>query len=161
MALVGRQKRNRKGTPRGSNSQQPPCALIGNQGGGSWRLLGARIVSKTHLLEHRFPPSPGASIGRRGGSNWHPSSAKVSAAKPPSVLHARSIPLHARSVLGLQPTTFTAPYFLSILLPVLLAVLWPFYRPFLAGTKGPAQEREQIFVCSRSRSKSVPNLFPF
>ena len=124
-----------------------------------WKLALVRRQNsgkKVQPLEHRFPPSPGASIGRRGGSNWHLSGAKTSAVKAPSVLHACSIPLHARSVLGLQPTTFTAPYFLSILLPVLLAVLWPFYRPFLAGTKGPAQERERIFVRSRSRSKSVP-----
>ena len=139
--------------PQSANSQQPSSTSIDNNGDGSWHLLGTKIVAKRHPLEHRFPPPPGASIGRRGSSNWHPSGAKASAIKAPLMLQARS-------VLGLEPTTSTAPYFLSILLPVLLAVLWPFYRPFLAGTKGPSARTGTDFCPFpfpfKIRSKSVP-----
>ena len=53
---------------------------------GWWKLAPVRrqnSTKKTHPLEHRFLPSPGASIGSRGGSRWHSLGARKETEKAP------------------------------------------------------------------------------
>ena len=155
MAPTGLQNRNKKGTPRSANSRQPPCASIDNQGGGSWHLLGAKIVAKRHPLEHRFPPSP-----RR--LDWQPGWQQLARVRrqswyrkrtlgAPRMLRSTPRTLHARSAAHNVHCTILFVCFFAHSFGRSLA----FYRPFLAGTGGPVQEREWFL------SIPVPIQIPF